>query len=89
MTLITAKQVPHATWYPLTYFTTSGEDVQDANSTSFHNAAEVYEVVERVGELKKSWPKDWGDWDENSIGNQKIKGKQRSGLFTFSILQAS
>lgn len=28
----------------------------------------VYEIVERVSEIVKSWPKVWGDVDESSIG---------------------
>ena len=29
---------------------------------------QVYEVVERVAELQRTWPKAWGHRDENSIG---------------------
>lgn len=29
---------------------------------------QVYEIVERVAELQKLWPKSWGKQDENSIG---------------------
>ncbi|KAG8254716.1 hypothetical protein J6590_005275 [Homalodisca vitripennis] len=62
------KQPRHDKFYPLTFFTTRGEDVQDHNSTAFYNNSEVYEVVERVCELKKRWPSAWGKLDEHSIG---------------------
>ncbi|KAG8184133.1 hypothetical protein JTE90_008914 [Oedothorax gibbosus] len=61
-------QPRHKKYYPLTFFTARGEDVQDCNSTAFHNNAEVYEIVERVIELKTNWPDYWGDQDETSIG---------------------
>ncbi|KAK6630750.1 hypothetical protein RUM44_002919 [Polyplax serrata] len=62
------KQPRHEKFYPLTFFTTRGEDVQDINSTAFYNNSEVYEVVERVFELKKRWPQSWGKLDDQSIG---------------------
>lgn len=62
------KQPRHEKFYPLTFFTTRGEDVQDRNSTAFYNNSEVYEVVERVCELKKKWPAAWGKMDDQSIG---------------------
>lgn len=62
------KQPRHDKFYPLTFFTTRGEDVQDINSTAFYNNSEVYEVVERVSELKKRWPQAWGKLDDQSIG---------------------
>jgi hypothetical protein len=40
--------------YPTEIFTTC--DVQ------------VYELVERVADLRKKWPKEWGRLDEHSIG---------------------
>nr|CAD7397005.1 unnamed protein product [Timema cristinae] len=62
------KQPRHDKFYPLTFFTTRGEDVQDINSTAFYNNSEVYEVVERVCELRKRWPPAWGKMDDQSIG---------------------
>lgn len=35
------QQPRHKKYYPLTFFTARGEDVQDCNSTAFHNNAEV------------------------------------------------
>lgn len=34
-------QPRHKKFYPLTFFTALGEDVQDKNSTGFYNCAEV------------------------------------------------
>ena len=62
------KQPRHDKFYPLTFFTTRGEDVQDKNSTAFYNNSEVYEVVERVSELRKKWPSSWGKMNDQSIG---------------------
>ncbi|KAJ8965498.1 hypothetical protein NQ314_004086, partial [Rhamnusium bicolor] len=63
-----SKQPRHVKFYPLTFFTTRGEDIQDKNSTAFYNNSEVYEVVERVAELKRNWPADWGPYNDQSIG---------------------
>ncbi|XP_049819746.1 probable helicase with zinc finger domain isoform X3 [Aethina tumida] len=63
-----SKQPAHSKFFPLTFFTTRGEDVQDKNSTAFYNNSEVYEVVERVLELKRSWPPEWGNLNDQSIG---------------------
>lgn len=60
-----SNQPGHHKYHPLSFFTSRGEDVQDKNSTAFYNLAEVFEVVERVIELKKNWPDSWG---EHSIG---------------------
>ncbi|KAF5286682.1 hypothetical protein FQA39_LY16165 [Lamprigera yunnana] len=66
--IASGKQPRHQMLYPLTFFTARGEDVQDVNSTAFYNCSEAYEVVERVSELKRQWPKSWGDFNEHSIG---------------------
>lgn len=66
--IASGKQPKHDKFYPLTFFTTRGEDVQDKNSTAFYNNSEVYEVVERVCELKKKWPSAWGKITDQSIG---------------------
>lgn len=42
---------------------------QDIHSTGYANMSEVYELVNRVQELRNSWPVDrWGSYDEKSIG---------------------
>lgn len=66
--IASGKQPKHDKFYPLTFFTTRGEDVQDKNSTAFYNNSEVYEVVERVCELRKKWPPAWGKINDQSIG---------------------
>lgn len=63
--IASSNQPGHDKYHPLSFFTSRGEDVQDKNSTAFYNLAEVFEVVERVIELKKIWPENWG---EHSIG---------------------
>lgn len=66
--IASGKQPRHEKYYPLTFFTTRGEDVQDKNSTAFYNNSEVYEVVERVQDLRKHWPASWGKMNDQSIG---------------------
>lgn len=66
--IASGKQPRHEKFYPLTFFTTRGEDVQDKNSTAFYNNSEVYEVIERVQDLKKQWPASWGKINDQSIG---------------------
>lgn len=67
--IASGKQPRHDKFYPLTFFTTRGEDFQDRNSTTFYNNAEVYELVERVAELVAQWPtKAWGPMTDSSIG---------------------
>ena len=62
------RAVSHPVWSPLTFFTARGEDTQDPNSTSCYNNSEVYEIVDRLAELRKKWPKVWGRKEENEIG---------------------
>lgn len=66
--IASGKQPRHEKFYPLTFFTTRGEDIQDKNSTAFYNNAEVYEIVERVCELRRKWPASWGKFNDQSIG---------------------
>ncbi|KAM9296423.1 putative helicase with zinc finger domain [Gastrophryne carolinensis] len=66
--MASGKQPSHKDFYPLTFFTARGEDVQEKNSTAFYNNAEVFEVVERVEELRRKWPVAWGKLDDGSIG---------------------
>lgn len=66
--IASGKQPRHEKFYPLTFFTTRGEDIQDKNSTAFYNNAEVYEIVERVCELRRKWPASWGKFNDTSIG---------------------
>lgn len=66
--IASGKQPRHEKFYPLSFFTTRGEDIQDKNSTAFYNNSEVYEIVERVIELKRKWPPSWGKFNDTSIG---------------------
>ncbi|XP_069056002.1 probable helicase with zinc finger domain isoform X2 [Pleurodeles waltl] len=66
--MASGKQPAHKEFYPLTFFTARGEDVQEKNSTAFYNNAEVFEIVERVEELRRKWPVAWGKLDDSSIG---------------------
>ena len=47
--------------------------LQEANSTSYANAAEVAEVVDRVAELRRNWPPDWGESDQTEVGQKTNK----------------
>lgn len=40
--MASGKQPSHKDFYPLTFFTARGEDVQEKNSTAYYNNAEVY-----------------------------------------------
>ncbi|MCJ8739264.1 hypothetical protein PDJAM_G00045310 [Pangasius djambal] len=66
--MASGKQPPHKDFYPLTFFTARGEDVQEKNSTAYYNNAEVFEIVERVEEMRRKWPVAWGKLDDGSIG---------------------
>lgn len=43
--MASGKQPAHKDFYPLTFFTARGEDVQEKNSTAFYNNAEVVLLV--------------------------------------------
>lgn len=62
------KQPSHPKLYPLTFYTAKGEDIQEKNSTTFYNNAEVFEIAERVQELHKTWPTEWGPLEDGNIG---------------------
>ena len=53
--------------YPLTFFTARGEDTLAPCNTSYHNNSEVYEIVDRLAELKRNWPSDWSNDDEVGV----------------------
>ncbi len=52
----------------LTFYVAQGREVQDADSTSFYNMAEIEEITDRVEELWKNWPIEWGEKKAASIG---------------------
>lgn len=43
--MASGKQPAHKDFYPLTFFTARGEDVQEKNSTAFYNNAEVPDFI--------------------------------------------
>lgn len=45
--MASGKQPPHKDFYPLTFFTARGEDVQEKNSTAYYNNAEVTPILTR------------------------------------------
>ncbi|PIK44602.1 putative helicase with zinc finger domain [Apostichopus japonicus] len=53
---------------PFDFLYSQREDIQEKNSTTFYNNAEVFEIAERVQELHKSWPSEWGPMEDGSIG---------------------
>lgn len=44
--MASGKQPSHKDFYPLTFFTARGEDVQDKNSTAYYNNAEVKKKIQ-------------------------------------------
>lgn len=62
------NQPPHPKYHPLTFFTVRGEDVQHQNATGFYNVSEIYEVIDRVADLEKNWPEEFGDISDGGIG---------------------
>lgn len=49
--MASGKQPSHKDFYPLTFFTARGEDVQEKNSTAYYNNAEVW-VTRALQNLK-------------------------------------
>lgn len=61
--------VQHPILKPLTFYAVQGVEIQDIHSTGYANMSEVYELVNRVQELRNNWPTDrWGIYGEKSIG---------------------
>ena len=53
---------------PLTFHVASGREVQETDSTSYHNMAEIGEVTDQVEELYLNWPPQWGPFNAEAIG---------------------
>ena len=62
------SNIPNTRFVPLTFYAAQGREVQDSDSTSYYNMAEIEEVVDRVEELYEDWPSEWGPRKANSIG---------------------
>ncbi|XP_033332540.2 putative helicase with zinc finger domain isoform X1 [Megalopta genalis] len=59
----------HPTMEPLTFFAVTGSEMPDEQSTGYAHPGEVNEIVNRVLQLKSSWPTSrWGAYGEGSIG---------------------
>lgn len=52
---------------PLAFYAANGREVQDSNSTSYYNEAEIMEVVEQVNRVLERWPKEWGEKQADQI----------------------
>jgi superfamily I DNA and/or RNA helicase len=63
----TSQPPSSETGSPMNFYAACGQEMQDPNSTSWYNLAEISETVERVGELYQSWPPSWGERDAKAI----------------------
>ncbi|NXH15578.1 HELZ2 Helicase, partial [Bucco capensis] len=58
---------PHPEIYPLAFCHVSGMPEKDISMISWHNTSEIIQVVEKVEEIYKRWPDDWGAQDLKRI----------------------
>ena len=61
------QQTAAAAVPPLNFYAVYGREIQDSDSTSVYNMAEVEELVTRVNELCCCWPAQWGTRDCKEI----------------------
>uniref|UniRef100_A0A8D0MAG4 RNA helicase n=1 Tax=Sus scrofa TaxID=9823 RepID=A0A8D0MAG4_PIG len=61
------KIPPHPHRYPLLFCHAAGVPEQDVSMTSWLNAAEVVQVVEKVQEVYNTWPHCWGLREQKDI----------------------
>ncbi|KAM5178909.1 3'-5' exoribonuclease HELZ2 isoform 3-T3 [Callospermophilus lateralis] len=57
----------HPQHYPLMFCHVAGTPEQDLSRTSWINAAEVAQVVEKVQEVYNTWPRCWGGREQRHI----------------------
>lgn len=57
----------HPQHYPLMFCHVAGSPEQDLSMTSWLNAAEVAQVVEKVQEVYSTWPRCWGGREQRHI----------------------
>ncbi|CAK9815583.1 Probable helicase with zinc finger domain [Anthophora quadrimaculata] len=63
------RLVNHPVLKPLTFYAVQGQEVQDTHSTGYSHMNEVFELVNRVEDLRNNWPTDrWDAYGEGSIG---------------------
>lgn len=60
--------LPDTKYVPLTFYAAQGHEVQDTDSTSYYNMAEIEEIVDRVEDIFDNWPEGWGPRKASSIG---------------------
>jgi len=65
--LTSRSNQPEVPWLPLTFYVAQGREIQDIDSTSFYNLAEIEETVERVNDLYLNWPPEWEERNSESI----------------------
>ncbi|NXK71659.1 HELZ2 Helicase, partial [Amazona guildingii] len=58
---------PHPEIYPLMFCHVSGVAERDMSMISWHNASEIIQVIEKVKEIYRRWPDEWGVRDLKSI----------------------
>ncbi|XP_038605944.1 helicase with zinc finger domain 2 [Tachyglossus aculeatus] len=51
---------PHPEMYPLAFCHVAGTPERDMSMTSWFNAAEILQVIEKVQEVYRTWPCEWG-----------------------------
>ncbi|XP_041364208.1 uncharacterized protein LOC121379626 [Gigantopelta aegis] len=59
--------IPSVEITPMVFYAVQGCEIQEADSTSYYNISEIQEVVERVDELYKNWPVEWGPQNAEDI----------------------
>ncbi|XP_072734950.1 3'-5' exoribonuclease HELZ2 isoform X1 [Ciconia boyciana] len=58
---------PHPEIYPLMFCHVSGVAERDMSMISWHNASEIIQVTEKVKEIYRRWPDEWGVRDLKRI----------------------
>ncbi|XP_015282257.1 PREDICTED: helicase with zinc finger domain 2, partial [Gekko japonicus] len=58
---------PHPEFHPLMFCHVAGSAARDASQTSWINASEIMQVVEKVQEMSEKWPDEWGEQDLKRI----------------------
>uniref|UniRef100_A0A8C3J0T0 Helicase with zinc finger 2 n=1 Tax=Calidris pygmaea TaxID=425635 RepID=A0A8C3J0T0_9CHAR len=58
---------PHPEIYPLVFCHVSGVAERDMAMISWHNASEIVQVIEKVKEIHRRWPDEWGVRDLKRI----------------------
>lgn len=70
--MASGKQPSHKDFYPLTFFTARGEDVQDKNSTAYYNNAEVKKKTKKATQIRVAYYET--SFEQNSMYGPKFSG---------------